>query len=49
MEVHQVLVVSEDLDREGGPVEMMPPGFQGVYDCKEFLIIDVIVLLCWDE
>ena len=49
MEVHQVFVVGEDLDREGGSMEIVPPGLQGMYDCEEFLVIDVIVLFCWDE
>ena len=48
-EVRQVFVVSKDLDREWGSVEVIPPGFQGADDGKELSIIDVIVLLCWDE
>ena len=48
-EVHQVLMISEDLDREWGTVEIVSPGLQGMDDGKEFLVIDVIVPLCWDE
>ena len=49
MEVCQVLVVSEDMDGERGSVEVIPPGFQDVDDCKEFLVVDVIVSFSWDE
>ena len=31
-EVCQVFVVGEDLDREGGTVEVMSPGFEGTDD-----------------
>ena len=48
-EVRQVLVVSEDLDREWGTVEVMPPGLQGVDDGEELLVIDVVIVFCWDE
>ena len=48
-EVHQVLVVSNDLDRERRAVEVVPPGLQGMDDCKEFLVVDDIVVLSWDE
>ena len=49
MEVHQVFVVSRDLDRERGTVEVMPPGLQGMDDGEEFLVIDVVVPFCRDE
>ena len=49
MEVCQVLVISEDLDEERGSVEVMPLGLQGADDCEEFSVIDVAVLLSWDE
>ena len=49
MEVYQVLVICEDLDREGGTMEIMSPGFQGVDDGKELSVIDVIIAFCWDE
>ena len=42
-EVHQVLVICKDLDRERGPMEVMSLGFQGTDDCEEFLVVDVIV------
>ena len=48
-EVHQVLVVGEDLDREWRAMEVMPPGLQGMDDGKELLVIDIIVLLGRDE
>ena len=49
MEVHQVLVVSDDLDVKGGSVEVMPLRLQSIDDGKELPIVDVIVLFCWDE
>ena len=49
MEVHQVLVISEDLDEEEGSMEVMPPGLQGTDDYKELLVINVIVSFCRDE
>ena len=42
-------MVSEDLDGEGRSMEVMPPGLQGVDDCEEFLVIDVVVPFCRDE
>ena len=45
-EVCQVLVICRDLDREGGSMEIVSPGFWSADDCKEFPIIDIIVLLC---
>ena len=47
--VCQVLVVSEDLDGEGGTMEIMSPGFQGTNDGKELSVVDVVVAFCWDE
>ena len=49
MEVHQILVVCEDLDQEEGSMEIMPLGLQGMDDCEEFMIIDIIVLFCRDK
>ena len=49
MEVCQVFVISENLDGEGGSVEIVLPGLQGMADHKEFLVIDVIVLFCRNE
>ena len=48
-EVHQVFVVSKDLNREGGSVKVMSPGFQSTDDCEEFSVIDIIVSFSWDE
>ena len=42
-------MVGENMDREGGSVEVVLPGFQGVDDSEEFLVIDVIVSFCWRE
>ena len=49
MEVCQVLVVYEDLDREGRTVEIVSPGLQGMDNCKELMVIDVVVLFSWNE
>ena len=42
-EVGEILMVGEDLHREGGTMEIMAPGFQGANDGKEFSVIDVVV------
>ena len=44
-EVGKVLVVGEDLYGEGGAVEIMAPGFQGVNDGEEFSVINIVVTL----
>ena len=48
-EVHQVLVIGEDLYRKGGAVKIVPPGLQSADDGKEFTVIDVIVSFSRDE
>ena len=48
-EVHQVLVVSEDLNREERPMKVVPPQLQSTDDGKEFSVIDVIVSFSRDE
>ena len=48
-EVCQVLVICEDLDGEWGSVEVVPPGFQGTDNGKEFPVVDVVVSFCRDE
>ena len=48
-EVCQVLMVSEDLDMEGGSMEIMSSGFQGSDNCKEFTVVDVVVLFSWNK
>ena len=49
MEVGEILMVSEDLYRERGSVEVVSPGFQGTDDGKEFSVVDVVVPFCWGE
>ena len=49
LEVCQVFVVSEDLYRKGGSMEIVSQGFEGVNDGKEFPVIDVIAPLSGDE
>ena len=48
-EVCQVFMIGEDLNGEGGSVEVVSLGFQGMDDGKEFPVIDVIVSFCRDE
>ena len=42
-------MISEDLDEEGGTVEVMSPGFEGTDDSQEFSVINIIVSFCWGE
>ena len=49
MEVCQILVISENLYGKRGAVEAVSPGFQSMYDSKEFSIIDIVVPFSWDE
>ena len=49
MEIGQVLVVGKDLDREGGAMEVVLPGFESMDDSKEFVVIYVIIVFCGGE
>ena len=49
MEVCQVLVTCKDLDGEGGSMEVMLPGLQGMDNGEELLVVDIIVAFCWDK
>ena len=42
-EVGEVLVISENLYREGRAMEVVAPGFQGMDDRKEFFVVDIMV------
>ena len=42
-EIGKVLVIGEDLDREGRSVEIVAPGLQGTKDSEEFAVVDVVV------
>ena len=42
-EVREVLVVGEDLDREGGAMEVVVPSFQGANDSKKLTVVDVVI------
>ena len=42
-------MIDENLDGEGGTVEVMSPGFEGMDDCQEFSVIDIIVPFHWGE
>ena len=48
-EVGEVFVVGEDLDWEGGSMEVVSPRFQGSDDGEEFSVVNVIVPFCWGE
>ena len=49
MEVGEVFMVGEDLDGEGGSVEVVSPRFQGMNDGEEFPVINVVVSLSQGE
>ena len=49
VEVRQVFVIGEDLDGEGGTMEVMSPGFEGTDDSQEFSVVNIIVPFCWGE
>ena len=49
MEVHQVLVVSKDLDGEREAMEVVSPGLQGTDYSKKFPVLDIIVSFDSDE
>ena len=42
-EISKVLVVSEDLYREGGAVEIVAPGFQGANNGEKFSVINIVI------
>ncbi len=42
-EIGKVLVIGEDLDREGRSVEIVAPGLQGTKDSEAFAVVDVVV------
>ena len=49
MEVGEVCMVGEDLDREKGSMKVVLPGFQGMNNTKEFSVVDVVVSFCRGE
>ena len=48
-EVCEIFVVSEYLDSGWGSKEIVSPGIEGSHDCKEFSVIDIVVVLSWAE
>ena len=42
-------MVCEDLDYGRGTQKIMSPGVQGLHNCKEFPVMDVIVLFSGSE
>ena len=48
-EVCQVLMISEDLNREGRAMEIVSPRLQDADDCKKLPIVDIIISFSWDE
>ena len=45
-EIGKVFVVSENLYREQGSVEVVSPGFQGPDDSKGISVVNIIVSFC---
>jgi len=42
-------VVSEDLDGEGGAMEVVSKGFESANNSEEFAVVDVVVSFCLRE
>ena len=42
-EISKVLVVGEDLYREGGAVEIVAPGLQGANNGEELSVINIVI------
>ena len=42
-------MVGEDLDREGGAMEVVAPSFQGANDGKKLTVVDVVIPFCRGE
>ena len=40
-------MIGEDLDWKRGAMEVMSPGFEGMDNCQEFVVVDIIILFCW--
>ena len=39
-------MISENLDWERGAMKVMSPGFEGMNNSQEFMIVDIVVLFC---
>ena len=48
-EVGQVLMIGENLNWEGGALEVMVPGVEATDDGKEFSVVDVVVVFSGGE
>ena len=44
-EIGQVFVIGKDLHQEGRAMKIVVPGFQGMDDCEELSVVDVIISL----
>ena len=42
-EEHEVLMISEDLDRKWGTMQVVAPSLESVNNSQEFLIVDIII------
>ena len=42
-------MISKNLDGKGGTMEVVSPGFEGMDDCQEFSIVDIIISFRWGE
>ena len=49
MKIGEVLVIGEYLYWEGGSSEVVLPSFQGIDDCEEFSVVDVVISLSGEE
>ena len=42
-------MIGENLDGEGGAMEVVSLGFEGMDDCQEFSIVDIVIPFRWGE
>ena len=42
-EIGEIFVVGEDLHRERGAMEVVPPRLQGTNDSEKFAVIDIVI------
>ena len=42
-------MVSNDINREGGTFQVMPPRLESLEDGEKFLVVDVVIQFCGSE
>lgn len=42
----QILLIGNNPNLMGGPLEIHPPVLESLYDAVEFFVVDIIILLC---